>query len=117
MTIYNKLNQKIWAKGNFTATNANGISGTLYQESKMVNVFNGTNYTGKIKLYDQNRDEVISDAITWVSQSGGTWVYLNTSGELNFDFIGEVEIELIKTDGTEELTATGINGSSKLRIR
>jgi len=117
MTIYNKLNQKIWIKGNFTATTGNGISGTLYQESKMVNVFNGTNYTAKIILYDQNRYIVLSDDIDWKTASSGTWEYLNSSGKLNIDFIGEVEIELLKTDLTEELTAIGTNGSSKLRIR
>lgn len=117
MTIYNKLNQKIWIKGNYTATNANGISGTLYNESKMSTTFNGTNYTAKIILYDQNRYIVLSDDLIWVTASAGTWVYLNTSGELNFDFIGDVEIELTKTDDTEELTAIGTNGSSKLRIR
>jgi hypothetical protein len=117
MPLYNKLDDKIWIKGNYTATAGNGLTGTIYSEPKLVNVFDGTNYTAKIYFYDQNRIIVQYDDITWVSASGGTWVYLPTLGEMNFDFIGEIEIQLTKTDDTEELTAIGMNGSSKLRIR
>ncbi len=117
MTLYNQLDEEIWLKGNYTATTGNGISGTIYSEPKMVNAFDLTNYNLKIYFYDQNRKIVHYDDCNKVVAANGTWEYLNTLGELNFDFIGEVEIQLTKTDNTEELTAIGTNGSSKLRIR
>lgn len=117
MTLFNKLDDKLWIKGNYTATTANGLTGKIYTEAKLVNAFDGTNYTAKIYFYDQNRYIVTYDDIDWVTANAGTWVYKPTLGEMNFDFIGEVEIELLKTDESEELTAIGVNGSSKLRIR
>ena len=117
MTLFSKLNQELWVQGNFTATNANGLSGTIYTEETFTNVFNLTGYTLKIRGYDQNRDIQFDDDIDILVAASGTWVYLPTSGELNNDFIGEIEIELTKSDDTEELTAVGVNGSSKLRIR
>jgi len=117
MTLINKLDQEIWVKGNYTATSGNGLSGTIYTEPKMANAKNLTGYTLKIRLYDQNRREVFSDDCDILVAGSGTWEFLPVKGEFNIDFIGEVEIELTKSDETEELTAYGVNGSSKLRIR
>jgi len=115
MVLYNKLNQEKWVKGNYTDNTGKGLSGQIFTEPKFVNGYNGTGYTLKIRLYDQNHDEVFSDDATWTTQASGIWEYLPALGKLNFDFIGELEVELIKSD--EELTAIGVNGSSMLRIR
>lgn len=117
MSLISKLDTEIWLKGNFTTTTGNGISGTIYTEPKMVNVKNLTNYTLKIRLYDQDKFEVFSDDVSILIAASGTWEYLPAFGKLNFDFIGEVEVELTKTDNTEELTAFGVNASSKIRIQ
>jgi len=115
MVLINKLTQELWVKGNYTDNTGEGLDGVIYTEEKMVNGFDATGYTAKIRLYDQQHQEVFSDDIVWTTQASGIWEYLPALGKLNFNYIGEVEIELIKSDA--ELTAFGINGSSKLRIR
>lgn len=115
MVLYNKLNQELWAMGNYTDNTGKGLSGQIFTEPKFVNGYDCTGYTAKIRFYDQNGYEVFSDYITYTTQSSGIWEYLPSLGKLDFNFIGEVEIELIKSG--EQLTAVGVNGSSKLRIR
>jgi len=117
MALINELDTEKWIKGNYTASTGNGISGTIYTEEKMVNAKDITGYTLKIRLYDQNNQEVFSDDADILIAASGTWEYLPALGKLNFTFIGELEVELLKSDSTEELTAYGINGSSKLRIQ
>ena len=115
MTYFNQLDSEVWVMGNYTDNTGEGISGTIYSEPKMANVVNLTGYTLKIRLYDQNRREVFSDDCDILVAASGTWEYLPPEGYFNFEFAGEVEIELTKSDA--ELTAKGINGSSRLRIR
>ena len=115
MVLVNKLGTETWVKGNHTDNTGQGISGTIYTESKMVNVKNLTGYTLIIRMYDQNLNEVYSNDVVIVTAADGTWELLPDVGSLGFDFIGEVEIELTKSD--EEITAIGVNGSSRLRIR
>jgi hypothetical protein len=115
MVLISNLTQELWVKGNYTDNTTEGLSGVIYSEEKMVNAFDASGYTAKIRLYDQMHQEVFSDDIVWTTQASGAWEYLPALGKLNFDFIGDVEIELIKSDA--ELTAVGVNGSSKLRIR
>lgn len=110
-----KLNTEEWSIDDFTSTSGNGISFTIYQEEKMVNVKNLTGYTLKMRLYDQDNIEVFSDDVNILSAVAGTGEYLPSQGKLTFGFIGEVEIELSKTN--EVLTSKGNNGSAKLRIR
>ena len=109
------LDQEEWVKGNFTATTGNGISFTIYTEPKMANVKNLSGYTLKIYCYDQDGDQVYSYDCDVVTASSGTGEFLPEDGEFNTKFIGEVEVRLIKS--VEELTARGVNGSARLKIR
>ncbi len=115
MTLFSVLNQEVWSIGNHTDNTGQGLSGTVYTEPKAVNAKNLTGYTLKIRLYDQNGFEVFSDDVDILVAASGTWEYLPDVGSLNFVFIGELEVELTKSD--EEVTAKGSNGSSKLRIK
>lgn len=115
MTLFSRLNQEVWTIGNYTENTGQGLSGTVFTESKEVNAKDLSGYTLKIRLYDQNQREVFSDDVDILVAANGTWEYLPDAGNLNFHFIGELEVELTKSG--EELTAKGINGSSKLRIK
>jgi len=111
-----KLDTEEWIREDYTSTSGNGISFTIYTEEKMVNVKDLTGYTLKIKFIDQDNhmlyDEFDCDVVSAVS---GTGEFLPLIGELDINFIGEIEIELTGTN--EILSARGINGSGKLRVR
>jgi hypothetical protein len=109
------LDAEEWIQGDYTSTTGNGLSFTIFTEENMVNVKNLTGYTLKFKLYDQNGDRILSEDCNIVSASLGTGEFLPANGNLNVNFIGEVEVELTGTG--EVLTAIGTNGSSKLRVR
>ena len=115
MVLINKLGVEKWVMGNHTDNTGEGISGTIYTEEKMVNAKNLSGYTLKFKLYDQDRFNIYSEDCDILVAGSGTWEYLPVPSVLNFQFIGDVEIQLTKSD--EEVTAIGVNGSAKLRIR
>ena len=50
-----------------------------------------------------------------VSATSGTGEFLPKIGELDTNYIGEIEVELTGTN--EMLSARGVNGSGKIRIR
>jgi predicted deacetylase len=114
MLILN-LDQEEWVKGNYTATTGNGVSFTIYTEPKMANVKNLTGYTLEMLAYDQDGVRLYLYDCDIVVAASGTGEFLPISGEFNNDFIGEVEIRLTKSG--EVLSARGLNGSAKLRIR
>lgn len=113
--LYSKLNTLEWFPNDYTSTTTNGLSGVIYTDPSLSSVKSLTGYTLKIRLYDQDGYEVFSDDAVVLVAASGTWEYLPSLGELHFDFIGELVVELAKSG--EVLTATGVNGSSKLRIR
>lgn len=122
MVLYNKLDIERWPKGDFTNDNANAITGTIYKKATFnsADIFNLTGYTLTIKLYDQESREVFTEddsakVLIITPASNGQWRWLPAEADLNFNFIGELKIELDKTG--ELLTAEGRNGSSILRIR
>jgi len=110
-----KLDTEEWVREDYTTTSGNGISFTIYQEEKMVNVFDLTNYTLEFELYDQDGIRIVSEDCDKVVADSGTGEYLPPSGYLDINFIGEVVIVLTGTN--EQLSARGTNGSGKLRIR
>ena len=110
-----KLGTEEWISEDYTSTTGSGISFTIYTEPKMVNVQNLTGYTLKIRFRDQDNmlyDEFDCDI---VSAAAGTGEFLPQIGELDTNYIGEIEVELTGTN--EVLSARGVNGSGKLRIR
>jgi len=110
-----KLGTEEWIREDYTASTGNGISFTIYTEEKMVNIKNISGYTLKIKFLDQDHFIVYEFDASVVSASGGTGEFLPKIGELNFNYIGEIEVEL--TGSGEILSARGTNGSGKLRVR
>ena len=114
MLILN-VDQEEWIRGDFTATTGNGVSFTIYTEPKMANVKNLTGYTLEILCYDQDGLQSYKYDCDIVSAASGTGEFLPIDGEFNTEFIGEVEVRLTKV--SEELTARGVNGSARLRIR
>ena len=110
-----KLGTEEWISEDYTATTGSGISFTIYTEPKMINVKNLSGYTLKIRFRDQDNmlyDEFDCDI---VSAAAGTGEFLPKIGELDTNYIGEIEIELTGTN--EMLSARGVNGSGKIRIR
>ncbi len=114
MLILN-LGTEEWIKDDYTATTGNGLSFTIYTEPKMANVKNLTGYTLEFVTYDQDGNKVYTKDCDIVTAGSGTGEYLPAIGELSANFIGEVEIRLTKSG--EVLTARGVNGSAKLRIK
>ena len=115
MNLFLKLDKEVWTKGDFGTATGLGLTGTIYTTSTLATAQNLTDYTLKIRLYDQIGDEVFNDDCNILIAASGTWEYLPADGDLNFDFIGEVKIELLKA--TQQITAIGVNGSAVLRIR
>lgn len=115
MTLFLKLDKEIWTKGDFGLSTGLGLTGTIYTTSQLITPQSLTGYTLKIRFYDQLGDEVFNDDCNILDASLGTWEYLPDDGDLNFDFIGEVRIELNKS--TQQITAIGVNGSAGFRIR
>lgn len=115
MVLYVQLNQENWNRGDYTDVDALAITGTIYINATMLTPFDLTGYTLKIKGFNQRGEQEISEKdIDIVSAVAGTFKYLPELGDLNLDFIGDLEIELEKT-GTI-ITAKGINGSATFFI-
>lgn len=121
MVLYSKLDIERWPQGDFTNVDANAITGTIYTKAtfQATDEFDLTGYALTIKLYDQKSNEIFTEddasKVVIVSATDGTWRWLPAEGDLNFNFIGELKIEVDKAG--ELLTAEGRNGSSILRIR
>jgi len=121
MVLFSRLDLERWPQGDFTNDNANAITGTIYKKATFQagDEFDLTGYTLTITLYDQQSREILSEddsaKVQIVSATAGTWRWLPADADLNFNFIGELKIELAKAG--ELLTAEGRNGSSILRIR
>ena len=109
------LGTEEWIREDYTASTGNGVSFTIYTEEKMVNVKNLSGYTLKIKFLDQDGVRLYEFDASVVSAGSGTGEFLPAIGELNMNFIGEIEVEL--TGSGEILSARGNNGSGKLRVR
>jgi hypothetical protein len=115
MVLYLQLDQEYWYKGDYSDVDALAITGTIYSNATMLTAFNLTGYTLKIKGFNQRGEQEISakDA-TIVSAVAGTFKYLPEIGDLNFEFIGDLELELTKA-GTV-ISAKGRNGSGSFFI-
>ena len=119
--LFSKLDQERWPQGDFTNDNANAITGTIYTKAtfQAADEFDLSGYTLTIKLYDQESREILTEddstKVQIVVAASGTWRWKPADSDLNFNFIGELKIELDKSG--ERLTAEGRNGSSILRIR
>jgi|LWDU01.1.fsa_nt_gi hypothetical protein len=110
-----KLDVEEWNREDYTASTGNGISFTVYTEEKMVNAKNLTGYTLKLRFYDQDNVEITNFDASILVAASGTGEFLPAIGELNFNYIGEVELEMTGTN--EIISAIGNNGSAKLRVR
>ena len=110
-----KLDTEEWVREDYTASTGNGISFTVYTEEKMVNAFDLTGYTLVLKFRDQDNVRLYEFDANILVEASGTGEYLPAVGELNINYIGEVELELTGTG--EVLSARGVNGSAKLRVR
>ena len=113
--LIRNLDQEEWVRGDYTATTGNGVSFTIYTEPKMANVKNLTGYTLEVLAYDQDGIRLYTYDCDIVTAGSGTGEFLPISGEFNIEFIGEIEVRLTKSG--EVLTARGVNGSAKLRIK
>jgi len=118
--LYLNVDQEVWPRQQYTDTAGNALTGTIYQDELMTDVFDFTNYTADmaIRLYDK-RGRVFSEdtRVTAVTAASGTWKFLVNIGEFDFNFIGEVEIELVHSSNAERLVAVGRNASAKIRFR
>ena len=114
MLILN-LGTEEWIREDYTSTTGSGISFTIYTEEKMVNVKNISGYTLIIKFLDQDGTIWYEFDADVVSAVGGTGEFLPKIGELDMNYIGEIEVELTGTN--EILSARGTNGSGRFRIR
>lgn len=121
MQLFLKTDRERWPKGDFTNVNANAFTGTIYTKAtfQTADVFDLTGFTLTIKLYNQRSEDIFTEddatKIQIVVAANGTWRFLPAEGDWNFEFIGEVKIEL--ENANEILTAEGRNGSAALRIR
>jgi len=121
MVLFSRLDLERWPQGDFTNNSANAITGTIFTKAtfQAADEFDLTGYSLTIKLYDQKSREIFTEddsaKVQIVSATDGTWRWLPAESDLNFNFIGELKIELDKAG--ELLTAEGRNGSSILRIR
>jgi hypothetical protein len=115
MVLYLQLDQEVWAKGDYTDVDALALTGTIYSNATMLNAFNLTGYTLKIKGFNQRGEQEISEkTATIVSAVAGTFKYLPAEGDLNLDFVGDLELELEKA-GTV-ISAKGRNGSASFVV-
>ena len=110
MTLYLKVDTPVWYKGDYTDVGGLSITGTIYSNATMVTAFDYTGYTLKIKGFNQRGEEEFSFDAAAVTEASGTWIFSPAIGNLNIDFIGDIVIELTKTDS--RLQARGRNSSA-----
>jgi len=113
---YNKLDTLQWGKGDFTDVVAEAMTGTIFSDEALTVAFDLTGYTLSLTFYDEVDGKVIKSglAATIVVAANGTWRLLPNSGDLNFQFVGDVLVRLEKAGS--ELHAWGVSGSARLQI-
>ena len=115
MVLYLQLDQEIWYRADYSDEDILSITGTVYSNATMLTAFDITNYTLKIKGFNQRGEiEIGEKDATIISGIAGTWRYKPDLGDLNLDFIGDLELELEKS-GTV-ISAKGRNGSASFYI-
>ena len=118
MQLYVKLDTHSWVARDFTDEPTLGITGTIYDDAELTNVFDLTGYTLTFRLKSQSRIIFDSDqdsSVSIVVAANGTFRYLPEYGDLLNESNGEVSIVLEKT-GTA-MTAIGINSSADLHVQ
>ncbi|MFQ5786688.1 MAG: hypothetical protein ACE5H1_01780 [Thermodesulfobacteriota bacterium] len=113
---YQKLDQSQWGKGDFTDITGEAITGTIYTDEKLTSAFDLTGYTLELIFYDPIDRKVVKNDLagTIVTAASGTWRFLPSDGDLNFNFVGELLMKLTKS-GTE-LHAWSVSGSAKFML-
>jgi hypothetical protein len=115
MVLYLQLDQEVWSKGDYSDVTALALTGTIYTNATMLTPFDLTGYTLKIKGFNQRGEQEISAKdCDIVSAVAGTFRYNPALGDLNIEFIGELEVELSKS-GTV-ISAKGRNGSGSFYV-
>jgi len=118
--LYLNVDQEVWPRQQYSDQAGTALTGTIYDDELMTSAFDFTNYASDmtIRLYDHLGRVFSEDTrVTAVAAASGTWKFLVNIGEFDFDFIGEVEIELVHSSNAERLVAVGRNSSAKLRLR
>ena len=116
MVLFNKLDDVVWGREDFTDEDSLGITGTIYSDRELKTPFNLTGYSLTFRLVSQgliSEDDDVNVQI--VNAASGTWKYNPPSGRMLSERFGEVIIRLEKS-GTQ-ISAIGINGSSDLHIQ
>jgi len=106
---------KQWIAGDFDS-GTNNITGTVWTNDSLGTAFDLTGYTLELEFWDRVLDNKIKDTLApaIVTAASGTWKLIVATGDINFDFQGELRLKLTKS-GTE-LTAVGVNGSSDFLV-
>jgi len=114
MLLFLFLDQETWYKGDYTDDNTLALTGTIYQDANKNTVFDLTGYTLEIKGFNQRGEGEFTYDADIIAPTSGTWRFKPKIGELNTEFIGDVEIEMTKTGSV--ISAKGRNGSAALWV-
>lgn len=114
MVSFVKLNQKIWAEDDYSSSNNDALTGTIYSNDTLTTAKDLTGCTIKIRFTTSNNELVYDDDADVVTAASGTWRY--KPGQYDVNFFGFYRIQIEITDSNGVTTAVGINGSSDLLI-
>lgn len=106
--LYLSLDQSVWFRNNFSATNK--LTGTIYADINQTSAKNLTGYTIKIRMHDATRRgfaDFFNKTATITVAANGTWEYAMASGDAPHAGLYYVTAEISKS-GDQESTLNDV---------
>ncbi len=115
MVLFNKIDQKVWASGDFTTAAALDLSGTIYSDEALSSTYDISSHTGELQFRNPDTGDIETTTTSALTlNSDGTWYWRPTqSTTINK---GPKEVWLKLTKSGEEIKAISVNGSGVIRI-
>ena len=114
MVLFLKLDQKAWARLDYTDDASFDLSGTVYDDDRFATTRNISGFTPTLRIIDQYGDYVYENT-TDITVSGSSGIFLIKFTQTNAPYLkGLYKVRLILEKSGSRITAVGVNGSDEL---
>lgn len=114
MVLYLKLDQKAWARLDYTDDSSFDLSGTVYDDERFATTRNISGFTATLRFINYDGSYIYENT-TDVTVTGSAGIFLVKFTQTNAPSLrGLYKCRLILEKSGSRLTAVGVNGSDDL---
>ena len=114
MVLFLKLDQKAWARLDYTNDADFDLSGTIYDDERFATTRNISTFTPNLRIIDQFGNYVYENT-TDITVTGSSGIFLIKFTQTNAPYLqGLYKVRLILEKSGSRITAVGVNGSDEL---